>query len=311
MIPRMPPHEGQLGFLFLPPYRVQGISIAGEQTSLHLPELDVAFDIGQCIRPALSASTIALSHAHMDHLGGLPYWLSQRYFQKLGAGRVICHPELVDPLQTMLKGWVDLERQETPFEIVGLPQGEEVQLKGNITLRSSWAKHTSPALSFLVVERRSKLKEEFNGLPQGEIRRLKASGTEITSNLEIPIVAYTGDTERCEGLESPAFSQARIVVTECTFFAPEHRERARVGRHLHVSDLEDLLEIWNADHIVIVHTSRRTSLAYARDCVHSIANGKHNERVHFLMDHRTNRRRYEAQQEQVNAKVRQTTKPNS
>ena len=88
MLPSPPARAGQLGFLYLPPYRVQGISVAGEQTVIQIPELDVAFDIGTCTRAVLSVPTIALSHAHMDHLGGLPYWFSQRYFQKIGIDRV-------------------------------------------------------------------------------------------------------------------------------------------------------------------------------------------------------------------------------
>ena len=45
MLPRRPPRSGQLGFLYIPPYRIQGISIAGEQTAAHIPELDIAFDV--------------------------------------------------------------------------------------------------------------------------------------------------------------------------------------------------------------------------------------------------------------------------
>ena len=32
MLPKEPPRVGQMGFLFVPPYRVQGISIAGEMS---------------------------------------------------------------------------------------------------------------------------------------------------------------------------------------------------------------------------------------------------------------------------------------
>ena len=87
MIPRQAPREGQIGFLYLPPIRVQGISVAGEQTSVSVPEYDIVFDIGLCPRPVISSKILALSHTHMDHVAGLPYYFSQRFFQKLPTGR--------------------------------------------------------------------------------------------------------------------------------------------------------------------------------------------------------------------------------
>jgi ribonuclease Z len=73
MLPKTPPRTGQVGFLYVPPYRIQGISVAGEQTVVQIPELDVSFDIGMCPRIALSSPYVALSHGHMDHVGGLPW----------------------------------------------------------------------------------------------------------------------------------------------------------------------------------------------------------------------------------------------
>ncbi len=40
MLPKTPPRTGQVGFLYAPPYRIQGISVAGEQTVVQIPELD-------------------------------------------------------------------------------------------------------------------------------------------------------------------------------------------------------------------------------------------------------------------------------
>ena len=89
MIPKQPPRDGQPGFLYLPPHRIHGISVAGEQTTITVPEFDLTFDMGQCTRASLATPLVALSHAHMDHVGGLPYWFSQRHFQKLEGGRVV------------------------------------------------------------------------------------------------------------------------------------------------------------------------------------------------------------------------------
>lgn len=283
-----------MGFLFVPPYRIQGISVAGEEAVVHVPELDLAFDVGLCPRPVLTAGTICLSHAHMDHVAALPYWFSQRNFQKLGVGRVLCHPRLVKPLEAMMATWVELERQKTPHEIVGLEPGVDFQLRPNILVRGIEVSHSAPSLAFVVLERRSKLREEFHGLPQDRLRELKAAGTEITRTMEIPLVAYTGDTEMGPFLLRDEFANAQIVITECTFFDPEHRDRAKVGKHLHIEDLRNLIQVWKKPTIVVVHVSRRTNMQYARERIAEAA-GEHASRVHLLMDHRMNRQRYEKQ----------------
>ena len=310
MLPSPPAREGQLGFLYLPPYRIQGISVAGEQTVIQIPELDVAFDIGQCTRAVLSVPTIALSHAHMDHLGGLPYWFSPRYFQKIGGethmpdrpdgkpkppvGRRVCHPEIEQALRGMMRAWEPLERQKTPFDIVALEPEKDLELKNNILLRAVATRHTVPSLGFSVLERRSKLKDEYRDLPQEKLRELRARGIEITRQMEIPLVAYTGDTAPGEYLVRDEFAEARIMISECTFFEPNHNDRARTGMHMHIDDIVRLLPVWKAEAIVLVHASRRTTIHYARERIAELC-GEHASRIHLLMDHRTNRARYDAQ----------------
>ena len=51
MIPKPPPREGSLGFIYIPPYRVQGTSIAGEVTTKAYIDMqkvvrDVINDVG-------------------------------------------------------------------------------------------------------------------------------------------------------------------------------------------------------------------------------------------------------------------------
>ena len=299
MIPKMPPREGQLGYLYFPPYRLQGISVAGEQTVIQVPELDLNFDMGQCTRASLTAKTVALSHAHMDHLGAMPYWLSQRYFQKLGVGRIVCHPSVASDLSKMLKSWHPLEGQNTPCEIIELTEGKELALKGNFVLKSVEMDHTSPCQGYVVVEKRSKLKAEYRELPQDRIKDLKTDGVEITELIELPIIAYTGDTRKCDALLCDSFRKARIMITECTFFLEEHKERAKIGKHLHVTDLVDLLDEWEAENVVITHVSRRTSLGFAHKILKELSDGRHVERTHFLMDFKSNKKRFEGQLEAV------------
>lgn len=295
MIPSEPPRRPQLGFLFIPPYRVQGLSIAGEQSVVQIPELDVCFDIGSCPRAALSSNFVALTHGHMDHAAGLAYYFSQRVFQGMGTGTVVCHQALEAPIKGLMEAWVPLEAQRTPYNLVALAPDATIEVKNNIHLRAFETRHTVPSLGFVLVEMRSKLKPEYQGLPQEQLVVLKQKGEEITQLLQIPLVCYTGDTAWGPHFDRPDVLNAKILITECTFTEPGHRSRANVGKHLHLDHIVDLLEKSTSEAVVLTHLSRRTQMGDVKKVVDQAIPAKHRDRVFILMDGRTNRRRYETQ----------------
>ncbi|MHC4610484.1 MAG: MBL fold metallo-hydrolase, partial [Planctomycetota bacterium] len=217
----------------------------------------------------------------------------------MGTGTCVCHPALAAPISGMMHSWVALEGQQTPYEIVPLEPDQQIEIKNNIHLRAIEVSHAAGSLAYGIVERRSKLRPEYLDLPQERLRALKSEGVQITRSMEIPLVAYTGDTEFGPYLFRDEFSNAKIVICECTFFEPDHQGRAKVGKHLHVEDLAKLLEVWQAEAVVMIHLSRRTNLLSARELLLSAIGREQAARVHFLMDHRANRQRYEQQEVEV------------
>lgn len=295
MLPKEPVRSPQMGFLYLPPYRVQGISIAGEQSVVQVPELDLAFDIGACPKPVLAANYVALTHGHMDHAAQIAYYYSQRSFQGMGTGTIVCHPRLEGPIRGIMEAWVDVEAQRTPFNLVPLEPEGEIEIKNNLFLRGFATLHTVPSLGYVVIERRSKLKPELVGLPQEKLVELKNQGQDITQTLEIPLICYTGDTMWGEHFQRPDVLGAKILITECTFLEPGHRSRANIGKHLHLDHIVKLLEVSQAESIVLTHLSRRTHIKEVRRTLDRAIPPDQQHRVHVLMDSRTNRQRYEQQ----------------
>jgi ribonuclease Z len=295
MLPKPPPRDLSPGFLYCPPFRVYGESVAGESTCIHIPELDLGFDIGSCPRAMLPAKHLAISHGHMDHIGSLAYFCSQRRFQGMGTAKIVCDQRIAGAIKRMMDGYVDLERQRTPYELIPLQAGQPLEIKSNILLRGFETEHTCPSFGYVVSEKRTKLRPEFHELPQEKLRELKERGTEITRSFEIPLIAYTGDTAPGPHLVREDVRKAQILITECTFFEPEHKERARVGQHMHLDDVAEWLRILECQHVVLIHVSRRTDMNYARKRIGEVAGAKAVEKVLFLMDYKTNRARYDAQ----------------
>lgn len=310
MLPKPPAKEAGLGFLFIPPFRVQGTSIAGEATSVMIPELDVAFDMGICPRPMLAAKYVAVTHGHMDHIGGLAYYCSQRKFQGMEPGTIICHKGLAKAIRRMMEGYIELEGQTTPYNLIELEPGQQHELKNNIFLRMFEVDHTCLACGYTVVERRSKLKPEFAELPQDKLRELKDKGEDITRVLEVPLVAFLGDTAPGPQLIRDDVRKAQIVICECTFFEEDHEDRAQIGKHMHLKHILEWLPVLECQKLVLVHLSRRSNMMEARKLLRKLTKRELADKVEFLMDHRDNKLRYERQlDEAIRAECLRTGQP--
>ena len=61
-----------------------------------LLQLKVIFDMGRCFQRCYSQPNVLISHAHLDHIGGLPSYLSIRYH--LASNSVSTENLSTDPL---------------------------------------------------------------------------------------------------------------------------------------------------------------------------------------------------------------------
>ncbi len=276
--------------------KITGFSVAGEESVVAVPELNVCFDIGRAPREVIPIDNVCLSHGHMDHAAGIAYYLSQRAFIGNSPGRIIVDRDLAQPIQKLMDIWGDIEGHPSPGQIYGVTHLEDVPIRRGLLVRAFRVNHSACALGFTLIERRHKLKAEHHGKSGPELVALKQQDVEIEETIERPIVTYTGDTAPGRFLDLDFVRDSQVVLLECTFFEREHRVRARAGRHVHVDDLPEMLSALPGARIVLTHLSRRTDLRTAKQALEKILDPGDLDRVSFLME-RPARRGYRRRDE--------------
>jgi ribonuclease Z len=243
------------------PLTVAGGSRAGEGTLVLLPQLRLALDAGRPHRSLPPMSTVVVSHGHMDHLGALGYWASQRYLNSMGRGTVLTPIEIADGVRRLLEDFAALEGGR-PYEVDVLPvsPGAGHPLRADIELRFFPTDHWVPTLGCRLVWRTQHLRAELRGLPGEEIARRRRSGMRITEERQLDLVAYCADSGPGLFASEPATLAAEVVLLECSFYRPGDRDRATRYGHMHLDDLLAVADRLSCRHLVLLHASRRQRL---------------------------------------------------
>jgi ribonuclease Z len=237
---------------------IEGYSRAAVQTYWRIPELKIGFDLGGSPWSFAGTQTIFVTHAHLDHLASIPVYVARRRMMKMEPPTVYLPEESVENVQRVLHAWQRLDRGRMMVNLIGMRNGSEIELSREHVVTAFATKHTVPSLGFLVWERRRKLKPEFQGLEGDQIRDLRLSGTEVSHEVRTPLVCYVGDSAPA-GLDAyPPLYEARLLITEMTFFRPEHRrEKIHKFGHTHLDDLIERAERFRNELIILTHFSTR------------------------------------------------------
>jgi ribonuclease Z len=263
-----------------------GYSVAGEETVVGMPQLDVCFDIGKAPDQVISINNILLTHGHMDHAAGIAYYLSHRNFCGQPAGTILAPENLLGAIREVIDAWSRLDGNKVPANLVGVKPGDEYQIKPNLITRVFPTKHSRGSVGYSVIERRKKLKPEYTQLTGPQIVELKKQGIVIDYHLEVPIVTYLGDTQYVDFSQLEYIVNSKILIAECTFYVEEHAGRAEAGKHMHINEFAALIEKLQNEHIVITHTTQRTPMREIRRILKQALSAEKYDRVVLFMDKR-------------------------
>lgn len=239
-------------------YTIEGYSRAAVQSYWRIPELKLGFDMGGTPWSFMGTQTYFITHAHLDHMAALPAYVARRRMMKMEPPKIFVPEEVHEATDRMLKAWQKLDRGRMICELVPAKAGVEYELSREHVVTAFPTKHTVPSLGYIVWERRRKLKPEYQGLTGDEIRDIRKSGIEVSGEVRIPLVCYCGDTAPA-GLDAdPAIFEAKILITELTFFRPEHRkEKIHKFGHTHLDDILERAELFKNELVILGHFSTR------------------------------------------------------
>ena len=237
---------------------IEGYSRAAVQSYWRIPELKLGFDIGGSPWDFMSLPTIFITHAHLDHMAALPAFVARRRMMKMEPPTIYLPEENVEWADKLLKVWQRLDRGRMVCNLVGVHPGQEIELSRDHVVTVFKTQHTVPSVGYLVWQRRKKLKLKYQTLSGNEIRDLRMAGEDVTHEVRTPLVCYTGDTAP-PGLDNyPSIFEAKILITELTFFRPEHRrEKIYKFGHMHLDDIIERADKFHNEIIIAMHFSTR------------------------------------------------------
>lgn len=267
--------------------RVQGLTLRGVTrggicTCVMVPELGLMFDAAPRIPGQLRYDTILISHGHQDHLGGLPYLVSQRHMVKGGPPAVHVPIEVLSPLQRIFEAWREIEDFAIPVDLHGHAPGDAVPIRDGLA-RCVRSVHRVPSLAWIVERHTQRLRPELQGRPGSELAARRQAGEDITETHVTPLLCVTGDTQ-IELFDREALvRRCEVLVHEVTGWDDRRGpDDVRQWGHTHVDELIERAERFEGEALVLVHRSPRHTRSEAERIVRERFPAAVRDKVHVF-----------------------------
>ena len=249
-------------------FSIHAYSTALFSTWINIEQLGILFDAGDGISAGLLQKShkikhVFISHPDRDHLGGL------LQFNQLNARPdfpVIYYPKdsgsfpALRDFQNKFDPHVQLARWEAIID------GSEIEIKKNVQVKAIRNEHIAcetgihKSLSFKVFESRRKLKAEFQGLQEQEIKAIvQSKGRDfLTQEIKRNVISYSGDTPVDD---YGKWDKSEILIHEATFLQPENDAaiESRGHKHSRIDEVFNMLAEIEVGSLILSHFSSRYS----------------------------------------------------
>jgi len=238
--------------------KLEGLSVAGVETCIEVPEFRLVLDMGRCTRGAIHQPLVLLSHGHLDHMGAVAQHAARRAMMHMGESTYVVPKAVAKDVEELFNAAGRLDGQTIPRRVVPLEPGEAFPISKQRWVRPFETYHRVPSQGYTVWERRHHLRSEFHGLPGARLGELRKSGVSVDETQDIALLSFTGDT-RIEVLErTPELQQTETLIMETTFLDDRvDVAGARSTGHIHLDEVLERAELLPRHEVVMSHFSAR------------------------------------------------------
>jgi len=258
--------------------QLTGFSRALFSTWLYHKRFNILFDVGEGVSTALynrvfGIRRIFLSHGHADHIAGLVNLINIR---NLGAGNQTAELKIYYPGNNFLIGLIKDYLAKTQISLsfkldwIEINSGDEIQLddqKGRLSVRAFKTKHSQKQLSlgYNIVEVRRRLRAEFEGKTQKEIKEsvVEQGKDAVAEDFEKILFTYGGDSRP---IAPEKIKGSLFLCHECTYVSIEDDER-NFQQHSTLDSVLKVAKDAEVKNLLLFHTSLRYNLSSLKSCI--------------------------------------------
>jgi ribonuclease Z len=237
---------------------LSAISSGGVETCYQVPSYDLNLDIGRAPPGSERQSRLLLTHGHIDHAAGLPYYVSLRGLVGFAPPMVHCPHAAIGPVKKIMEGWAELQSDSERCALIGVGPGDRIPLGADRFAHCFATPHRIATIGYTLFKKARKLRPELVGEPPSAIAERARRGEIVNVELERPELCFPGDA-RIEVVDrEPTVTEAKVLLLECTFLGPtETPEKASRGGHIHLAQIAERASLFKNEAIVLTHFSRR------------------------------------------------------
>jgi ribonuclease Z len=201
--------------------KIISYSTALYSTWIYIEDYNLLFDAGDGLSSGLNKTlgkikNVFISHADRDHLSGL---LQFNQMDSIHSNPNIYYPKDCASFYRLNSFVKKFDPHVKNKDWVGINDLDIIEIKPNVFVKSYLNMHRFElnkikSFSFKVIERKKKLKKEYDGLTGNELKNLKDSGIEISNVLENSVIGYSGDTK---SFMTELWEDTEILIHESTF----------------------------------------------------------------------------------------------